>query len=160
MDKLNNLLSAIPRGFTSGELSQIKKRGYSDKGSMSVEALYLHSVKSWGEYFSKTEPGGQVMNAAEKIAEDLRIASESICNAGRLVKETSEVAIREMIESGRKVRDQNTKLSESINSFLKTAQKPEFTKAIADAERLASALEKIAELEKTGTLSKLAALIK
>ena len=38
--------------------------------------------------------------------------------------------------------------------------KPEYLKAISDVERLAIALEKIADLEKAGILNKLAAVIK
>jgi len=153
-------ITGLPRGFTAGELRESREHGISNTGVVSVKYVENKIQQDPYMYLSKLEPGGQVMNKVEEVVLNLSEASNAIIKAGSTVRESAKTTIDSITDNNRKLRENNTKLTDSINVFLKTATKPEYAKAINDMERLASALEKIAELEKAGILNKLAAVIK
>lgn len=153
-------VKGLPRGFTAGELRESKAHGVSNTGVVSVAYVDKRVQSDPYVYLEKREPGGQVVDKVEETVLKLSEASEAIIKAGSTVRESAKTTIESITDNNRKLRDNNTKLTDSINVFLKTATKPEYAKAINDMERLASALEKIAELEKAGILNKLAAVIK
>ena len=155
-----SVVKGIPRDATAGQLREAKLKGMSESGIWSVEAVKNMAVTEPYAYLSKTEPGGKVMNKTEEVVNNLTEAAVAITKAGGVVRDTANATIDSMTDSNRKLRENTNKLTDSIGVFLKTANKPEYIKAINDMERLAAALEKIAELEKAGILNKLAAVVK
>jgi molybdopterin converting factor small subunit len=155
-----SVVKGLPRDGTAGEIRQAHLKGWAETGLFSVEAVYKMAVTDPYAYLDKMEPGGKVMSKVEEVVENLGEAAKAITKAGGHVRDTANQTIALITDNNRKLRDNNTKLTDSINVFLKTANKPEYIKAINDMERLATALEKIAELEKNGILNKLAAVIK
>lgn len=146
---------------TAGQLLQIEKNGFTDDGQFykasSVENFILTNPEIC---LSKKEPAVQARSQSEKMIDDLSEVASALRKVGMTVNIAANETIKTMIDSGGKIRDQNTKLASSIESFLKTARSPDFKRAIDDAERLAAALEKIAALDKAGSLGKLANLLK
>ena len=153
-------IKGLPRGMTAGEMRQAKQQGFSESGTYSVEYLSRKVESEPYMYLLKTEPGGKVVNHVEEVKVNLSEAADAMIKAGTAVRDTAVQTIASITDNNRKLRDNNTRLTDSINVFLKTATKAEYLKAINDVERLATALEKIADLEKAGILNKLAAVIK
>ncbi len=153
-------VKGLPTGFTAGEMREAKRNGYSESGVYTKAYVNNKVVSDPYVFLNKSEPGGKVMDKVEETVSSLNEAATAIIKAGSTVRSTAEQTIETITVSNRKLRDNNSKMADSINVFLKTATKPEYLKAINDIERLATALEKIAELERTGILSKLSAVIK
>ena len=155
-----SVVKGLPRDVTAGQLREAKLKGFSESGIYTVEAVKHMAVTDPYAYFNKSEPGGKVMNKVEEVIDNLNEASSAVMKAGKTVRETALSTIESMTDNNRKLRDNTNKLTDSIGVFLKTANNPAYVKAINDIERLAGALEKIAELEKAGILNKLAAVVK
>jgi len=153
-------IKGLPRGITAGEMRQAKRQGFTESGAYSIAYLSRRVESEPYMYLLKTEPGGKVMNHVEEVKVNLSEAAEAMIKAGTAVRDTAVQTIASITDNNRKLRDNNTRLTDSINVFLKTATKAEYIKAINDVERLATALEKIADLEKAGILNKLAAIVK
>lgn len=153
-------VKGLPRDATAGQLRETTHKGFSESGVWTVEHIRRMVVTDPCAYLTKLEPGGQVVSKVEDVVENLNEASNAIIKAGGVVRDTAIQTIDSITDSNRKVRENTNKLSDSIGVFLKTANRPEYIKAINDMERLASALEKIAELEKAGILNKLSAIVK
>lgn len=153
-------VKGLPSAGTAGGIRETKLYGISNTGLVSTKYIATKVTSDPYVFLSKKEPGGQIMSHVEEVKLNLGEAAEAIIKAGGAVRDTAVKTIDSIVDNNRKLRDNNTKLTESINVFLKTATKPEYLKAISDVERLASALEKIADLEKAGILNKLAAVIK
>ena len=155
-----SVVKGLPKDGTAGEIRQVLMNGVSETGLYSTEFVRNKVIADPYVYLSKSEPGGKVMKHVEEVTLNLGEAAQAIIKAGANVRNTADKTIEDIVGHNRKLRDNNTKLTDSINVFLKTATKPEYLKAINDVERLSLALEKIADLEKAGILNKLAAVIK
>jgi len=145
---------------TSGELKEIAQKGYSQSGLINVGFFRKYSALNGSKLIKDNIGVINIMNETNKVEQDLMKVGKAILSQSKALKEIANLHEEKIVESSRKIRDSNHKLTDAIDGFVKKATSAQFMKAVDDAERLAIALEKISDLESKGILNKLTQLMK
>jgi hypothetical protein len=147
------------KNVTGGELKEIQKFGVSQSGLISSDKLdnYIRSKRFIGDITQKNEPWGKFMSTLEQSRQELQQSTEAIRVASHALVEACNKANNDMVESGRKMRDNTEKVGVAMQKFSNIATSANLSKIADDAARLAESLERLVVLEESGQLRKLIA---
>ena len=147
------------KAATAGELRQIKQQGASDSGFYSHAAFGAQLPAMVGLYFYKKEPGGIFMDTLEKTRKQIEDSTDAIAASGRKLVEVAKDANKQMAEVAGKFREGSDHLAHAINKMMALADRHDFAKRVNLTKTLVESLERLAALEKQGTLDKVLAAL-
>ena len=153
------IMPAHLRNVTGGQLKEIAREGYSQSGVFSEENLmnYVRTDAYASDLTNKYEGLGKFMSTLEKTKKEMDESTEAVRMASHHLVNTCKQATDNMIDVGRKMRDNTEKVGVALQKFTNIAASANLSKVADDAARLADSLERLAALESTGQLQKLIA---
>jgi len=149
-------------GATSGQLRNVKNKGYSESGVYSIDFVksFLTNTSNLKLFLKKTEPVGVFMSALAEAQKEINDVESAIRNATISMTSTAKQSTESMTESSRKMRDATEKLGAAIAKFNSISNGTDLGKIAENAERLAESLERLSVLQSQGKLEKIIAAIK
>lgn len=153
------IMPAHLRNVTSGQLKEIAREGYSRSGVFSEASVmqYIRTDAYVSDLTNKHEGLGKFMSTLEQNKKEMEESTEAVRMASHHLVNACKQATENMIDTGRKMRDNTEKVSVALQKFTNIAASANLSKVADDAARLADSLERLAALESTGQLQKLIA---
>ena len=150
------------RGTTAGALRQVKQQGFTTAGTEGglFSSEYVKGMQAIAVGFTrKTEPLGKFMSQLTEAKTQIEDVSAAVSAASRKMVEEAAAASESLTASSRKMREATEKLTAQMGKFHAAFANAKFDEQAKAAQSLADAMERLAELEEKGMLSKVIAAL-
>lgn len=146
------------KGVTSGMLREIRQQGWTGaKGGLFAESFVdrLSNQIKTSDFSKKTHPLGEFIAMTKETIDQIDELTFALQRARTSMVDAAKDANKSVIDISRHMRENSEKLGAALEKFSKITANTNFAETVKQAESLVSCLERLAELERSGSLEKI-----